>query len=87
MTEREILIRKLAIAEFAATDLELFLNTHPNNFEILEKANEYREKAEQLRKEYEKKFGPLTSDADSTRKWQWINAPWPWENKSSNEEQ
>ena len=31
MTEREILIRKLATAEFAATDLELFLNTHPNN--------------------------------------------------------
>lgn len=87
MTEREILMRKLATADFAATDLELFLDTHPNNGEILEKADEYREKAEQLRKEYEKNFGPLTSNTDNARKWQWIKAPWPWENKTSNEEQ
>ncbi len=87
MTEREILMRKLSTAEFAAADLELFLDTHPNNSEILEKADEYRERAEYLRKEYEKKFGSLTSDSDNTGKWQWIKAPWPWEIKKTEEEQ
>lgn len=37
MTEREILMRKIATNDFALVDLHLFLDTHPNNRQIAEK--------------------------------------------------
>ena len=41
----------------------------------------YQEQADALRREYESKYGPITSpDAYGDGRWDWINAPWPWEN-------
>lgn len=79
MTEREILIKKISTYSFAAYDLHLYLNTHPNDPTIERKRAEYLDKARGLIKEYEERFGPLTPAETDSDSWAWIQGPWPWE--------
>lgn len=79
MTERQILMKKLSTYAFAADDLHLFLDTHPNDRETAAKLAGYREKLMPLVKEYESKYGPLTVDDKNGNRWGWIQSPWPWE--------
>lgn len=83
MTEREILMDKIATIDFAIVDLHLFLDTHPNNMEILKKLNDYEKKSEELHNEYEEKFDPISSSNTNGNSWQWISAPWPWDKVES----
>jgi len=65
---------------FAAIDIALFLDTHPDNCEALEKYNYYCNLRNQAVAEYSKRFSPLTlSNACGSKKWDWVNTPWPWE--------
>ncbi|MEE3334271.1 MAG: spore coat protein CotJB [Ruminococcus sp.] len=80
MTERDIMIKKLSSYQFAAADLKLYLDTHPNDSETLQKLSEFSEKYMKEKEKFEKLYGPLTSGSDSN-KWIWINSPWPWENE------
>ena len=56
LTDREILLKKISAYQFAALDLQLFLNTHPNDKKVLEKMKEYRDKSLPYIEEYEKKL-------------------------------
>lgn len=84
LTDREILLKKISAYQFAALDLQLFLNTHPNDKKVLEKMKEYRDKSLPYIEEYEKKYGPLTKNMTSTNNWRWIKGPWPWESEAEN---
>ena len=87
MTEKEMLMRKIATVDFAITDLQIFLNTHPRNSEIADKLAEYQKKSAALQKQYEKKYGQITAKAEENENsWQWINSTWPWENGSEKED-
>lgn len=79
MTEREMLLRKISTYQFAAFDLQIFLDTHPNDRKMLERMKDYRDAAEPLVAEYEEKYGPLTKNMSDSNNWRWINSPWPWE--------
>lgn len=79
MTERELLMRKIASTDFALIDLHLFLDTHPNNLNITKKIEDYEIKSRELRNEYERLFGPLTLSSEEGNRWQWISNPWPWD--------
>ncbi|HHZ07005.1 MAG TPA: spore coat protein CotJB [Clostridiales bacterium] len=79
MTEREILMRKIAANDFAMLDLHLYLDTHPNNNQIAEKLNEYRTKSAILKKEYEENYGPIMQSNENGNRWAWISNPWPWD--------
>lgn len=85
MKEREILMRKIASAEFAIVDLHLFLDTHPNNLAISKKIEEYEAKAHELRNEYESRFGPLLPSGNDGNRWAWISNPWPWDSSIEEE--
>lgn len=67
---------------FAAYDLQLFLDTHPNDSEALKMYAEIVKKANSAREDFEKNHGPLTafSAANDTETWQWSKNPWPWDN-------
>ena len=79
MNRHEIL-KKLMELDFVAVELQLYLNTHPDCREALEKFNFVVAQAQMLRQEYERKYGPLTSfRSPSVYPWQWINNPWPWD--------
>ena len=79
MTERERMLRRLSAVEFAAHELHIYLDTHPNDTSAGAALNEYEKQAAVLRKEFEEKFGPLTPGDDGNR-WAWIADPWPWNN-------
>ena len=66
---------------FALIDLNLYLDLYPNDSKIIELFNSYRMEKDEITKEYESKYGPLTLNSDSLNKapWTWDNMPWPWE--------
>ncbi|KGN03119.1 polypeptide composition of the spore coat protein CotJB [Clostridium novyi A str. 4570] len=81
---REDLMRKIQELEFATVDLNLFLDTHPDNADALKAFNEISRNANKLKKIYEVNFGPLTNFGydQSSSPWAWVDEPWPWEKSS-----
>ena len=79
-SEREALLKKLSILDFIAVDLHLFLDTHPNDEEFIEKYNNIIQEADSLRYEFEEMYGPLCSFRSMSPdcEFKWINCPWPW---------
>ena len=67
--------------ELAIIDLGMYLDTHPNDKEILERFNMYRKDYNEYTYEYQKQYGPLTIYSESLNDYPyaWINSPWPWE--------
>ena len=79
MNERTKLLECLSAAEFAAWEMRLYLDTHPDDKKALAAGRDYARRAAALREEYEKRFGSLTGDFDCGNTWTWVNDPWPWE--------
>lgn len=68
---------------FGAHDINLYLDTHPNDRAMIELYNQYRSEYKNALEQYEKRFGPITVDSEATLSypWDWNKSPWPWENK------
>ena len=83
MSEREKLLKKLSGAQFAALEMQLYLDTHKKDHIALSRMQDYLREAAEYRKMYEEKYGPLTAnDVFGDTRFEWLNAPWPWENES-----
>lgn len=82
MTEREMLLKKIGTLKFAIVDIDLFLDTHPGDTEMLRVREEYARQLAPLIQEYEKQFGPLTKAEDTTNTWAWVKDPWPWDQEA-----
>ena len=77
--DRAQMLKKVQEAEFAAYDLMLYLDTHPDCQTALTEFKEAVEKSRLYRKEFEAAYGPLTPFASSgAAPWQWSKDPWPW---------
>lgn len=83
MNEEQALRRRLGAAKFAAWELHLFLDTHPNNCDAARKLEEYRQTIDRLTREFEEKFGPIGETPQNTSRWAWISDPWPWEEEAN----
>lgn len=80
MMEKDALLKKLSAFSFAEKEWNLYLDTHPTDKEGLAMHKRMAEKAKELTKEYESKFGALTStNVTNTTCFEWIDEPWPWE--------
>jgi len=80
--ERDELLNQLTALDFMAVDLHLFLNTHPNNEEVICKYNEIIKLADTVRCKYEKLYGPLCSFRSLSKSdFTWIDNPWPWQSE------
>lgn len=68
---------------FATIDINLYLDIYPNDRDMLNLFNQYRQELNNVMEEYQQKYGPilLNSNANSKYPFTWINSPWPWENK------
>ena len=64
---------------FAAHDLNLYLDSNPDDREMIKLFKDYSDKANGFIREYEQKYGPLFVDASNGYPWSWNNSPWPWE--------
>ena len=66
---------------FAAHELNLYLDLHPDDNSMLALFNDYRRRTEVLKQEYENKYGPISigSDVLVNSPSLWEEMAWPWE--------
>lgn len=83
--EKEKLFLELSQTSFAAHELNLYLDMYPNDESMITLFNDYRERANNLIKEYETKYGPLSISSDNSNQspFAWENEAWPWEEKNN----
>lgn len=81
MNKRLCMLKEIQELEFSAIDLNLFLDTHPEDQAALRDFYAVRDKLVAAIKKYEEMYGPLTVTGftPSQDKWLWIEGPWPWE--------
>ena len=79
--DKERLLYQVMAYSFAINDLNLYLDLHPDNKEILELFKKYVKEEKELCNEYVKKYGPLEVSEVMGQKFDWINSPWPWETR------
>lgn len=79
--KKEELLFNILMYKFALKELNLYLDTNPNNTNMINLYNQYLSEEKKLCNEYEKNYGPLTVDSMNlgTNSWSWIKSPWPWE--------
>jgi len=80
MTEREVLLKRVQVCDFALNDAALFLDTHPEDAAALAYYKKYLDMRTDIVSNFESRFGPLTKGAyDGGPRWKWVDGPWPWQ--------
>lgn len=66
--------------EFTALELNLYLNTHPDDIRALDLFNRTSHELNAVKREYEHLYGPLVNFGHSASEdgWRWLDSPWPW---------
>ena len=78
---RNQLLKQIMEYDFVLYELQLYLDTHPNDMRALKMFKQVSDTVCSLRKEFESKVGPIIArNNESTTTWQWLESPWPWEN-------
>ncbi|MCG8400231.1 MAG: spore coat protein CotJB [Firmicutes bacterium] len=70
--------------EFVTLELNLYLDTHPEDQQALTMFNQKHQELIQHVRNYEQTYGPLLNYGFSPavhNYWQWVESPWPWEIK------
>ncbi|NGQ94912.1 spore coat protein CotJB [Brevibacillus sp. SYP-B805] len=75
------LLHQLQAIDFVLIELNLFLDTHPNDVEALQQFNHHVQERWRIAHELERQYGPLMNYGHSFSgfPWQWVDAPWPWQ--------
>jgi spore coat protein JB len=75
------LLHQLQAVDFVLVELNLYLDTHPDDGNALQQYNEHYVQRWQIAQEFEKHYGPLThfGHSGSQYPWAWAQAPWPWQ--------
>lgn len=79
MNEQAELLTKVDAYSFAAHDVALYLDTHPNDQDMIRLYDSLNEDVKKVTNEYENKFGPLLKNGATGYPWTWNESPWPWE--------
>lgn len=76
-----LLIQQL---QFVAVELQLYLDTHPEDQQALALFNSNHTELIQAVRKYEQVYGPMLSfgySPNMQKCWSWVDSPWPWEIK------
>lgn len=78
---REVLLHEIDILSFICVEMQLYLDTHPYEYDAIAYFDRNNKMLNELRQEYAQKYSPLTlAEADtSEQKWKWATDPMPWE--------
>jgi len=76
------LLRRLQELEFVAVELNLYLDTHPDDTRAIREYNKIHDELRQVGDQYARTCGPhlgfgLSRNHGDT--WLWAEEPWPWE--------
>jgi len=79
--ERDEMMLNIGQMAFASHELNLYLDNYPNDREALNLFTRYRKMTNELIKDYERRYGPLTVSGDwnSNIPFKWESDKWPWE--------
>ena len=78
--EQERLMYEIQTICFAAHELNLYLDLHPEDSSMIMLFKDYSENARKLKNEYESKYGPITvSNINNENLFTWQTDKWPWE--------
>ena len=81
---RTQLVNLLRAHDFAVYEAALYLDGHPDSKDALEYWQKEAQTAKELRREYEKCFGPLTLySGQNNERWAYVQSPWPWEREAN----
>lgn len=70
---------------FAAHDMLLYLDTHPEDEKAFALFKSLTKKANELQNSYLQQYGPLdVREAAECAEFNWIDSPWPWEKGGNN---
>jgi hypothetical protein len=75
------LLHDLQAVDFVLVELNLYLDTHPQDTAALQQFNQYAQLRKRIAEQYEANYGPLMGFGHSMSRspWQWKESPWPWQ--------
>ncbi len=76
------MLKRMQELGFVAVELNLYLDTHPNDAKALEQYNLIHHEIRQLQMKMDEQCGPSKGFGHSMNvgnTWQWAEQPWPWE--------
>lgn len=78
---RQAAMLELQQLSFSLVDLNLFLDTHPDNQQAVNDYNQLFQQYWEAKANYEVQYGPMNNfgHCPASYPWNWINEPWPWE--------
>ena len=80
LNDKQKLLRRLQQSCFALAEANLYLDSHPTCQMGLEYFRKHKAEKDAIEKEYTEKYGPLTAvQSEGTKKWEWVQRPFPWE--------
>ncbi len=79
--KREELLLRIQELTFATKDLNLYLDLYPRDTKMLETFKNYAKELKKYKEEYNRLYSPLCAIDASKDYFDWVNNPWPWENK------
>lgn len=82
--DREAKLYNVMCYSFAITDMNLYLDTHPEDRNALNFLKELIKEEEKAKNEYISTYGPLNICDVKGDKFNWIDSPWPWESTGGN---
>lgn len=80
---KDALMKKIMEYQFAVYELNLYLDTHPEDKDAIMKFQKLSIKYKEYLNEYAENFGPIiATQVNSENYWTWVLEPWPWEGGS-----
>jgi spore coat protein JB len=75
------LLHELQAVDFVLVELNLYLDTHPNDANALQQYNDCVRRRQQVAGQFEALYGPLLHFGHSYQPngWKWSSSPWPWQ--------
>ncbi len=75
------LLEQLQVIDFALVELNLYLDTHPDDLKRIEQYNRLAQERIPLVRKFQELYGPLMhfGHAYSKFPFEWPEAPWPWQ--------
>ncbi|MCL1694864.1 MULTISPECIES: spore coat protein CotJB [unclassified Lysinibacillus] len=75
------LLEEIQAIDFVIVELNLYLDTHPHDYDAIQQFNQNTEISMRLKVEFEQKFGPLMNFGRSYSNYpfNWVDTPWPWQ--------
>lgn len=79
--EKDRMLMEVQKYGFAMWDLNLYLNTHPTDRNVMMLFDQSRKSYNKAVEDYQNRYGALSINETNTNSgyWEWNKSPWPWE--------